>query len=353
MIRLSKALLVAAGTIAPTGIARAQVPPPAGAPTPTPTAGAPTPTPTPPAGAPVPPPPGEPAPPPVDEQAPPPVDEQAPPPVSAPTPPPVAEVALPPPPPEAPPPAGPPPLTLGKGKLLIAGSTVNVNLSSEAVAQPISLAPSVWYGVDDRLTLGLTHDGGSTPWTPRPGLRTVTTFDGIGNPLPETGGFGICVTGDDNGCSGVYDNVGIDGLYSLRQDRLSLAGHAGLDLGSFDPFLLQLRIGALGRYQVNDRISIVFDPRLRFGITERESNKELIDLPIWAWYAVNERVGVYFHTGLSGQLDGFGDSYAIPLQIGGDYQVNEQLTAGLDFAFLRVNDGLGGRGLGLRVAYAL
>jgi hypothetical protein len=61
----------------------------------------------------------------------------------------------------------------------------------------------------------------------------------------------------------------------------------------------------------------------------------------------------YFHTGLGGELADFGGTYAIPLQLGGNYRINAQLTAGLDFAFTRVNDGLGGRVLGLRAAYAL
>ncbi len=211
----------------------------------------------------------------------------------------------------------------------------------------------MWYGVDDKLTVGLTHDFGTTVWTPRPRSRTVTAFDGIGNPLPQTGGPGICITGDDNGCSGVYDNVGVDGLYALQRGRLDLAGHGGLDIGSFDPFLLQFRLGVLGRYTVNEWLSVVFDPRLRFGLTERDSNKELLDLPVWAWYAVDAKLGVYFHTGLSGELSSFGDTYAIPLQIGGSYQLNEQLSVGLDLGFTRVNDSLDERALGLRATYAL
>ena len=256
-------------------------------------------------------------------------------------------------PPPPPPPPEAPPLTLAKGKILIAGSTLNMNLSSGAVGQPVSLAPSVWYGVDDKLTVGLTHDFGTTPWTPRPRFRTVTSFDGIRNPLVETGGPGICITGDDNGCSGIYDNVGVDGLYALDGGPIDLAGHGGLDLGAFDPFLLQLRIGVLGRYTVNEWLSIVFDPRLRLGLTERDSNKELIDLPVWAWYAVDPRLGVYFHTGLSGELTSLGDTYAIPLQIGATYQVDPKLAIGADLAFTRVNDSFDERALGLRAIYAL
>ena len=267
-------------------------------------------------------------------------------------------------PPAAKPPEEPKPaatgvaLTLGKGKILIAGETVNFNLSSDAVAQPISLAPSVWYGVKEKITIGLTHDFGTTPWTPRISLRSFTQ-DVVIPPAPPTtvtvaAGTGICLTGKDNGCPRFYDNVGFDLLYGLKQEKLSVAVHPAIDIGSFDPFFLDLRIGVLGTYTVNDKITIAFDPRLQFGITERDSgNKEAIDLPVWAWYAVDNKISAYLHTGLRGAFESFGDNYSIPLVIGGNYKVNEKLKAGLDFGFLRINDGADARALGLRAVYAL
>jgi hypothetical protein len=253
------------------------------------------------------------------------------------------------------------PLTLFKGKILIAGSTLNFNLSADAVGKPISLAPSVWYGVDDKLTVGLTHDSGTTPWSPRPGIRTITVtvppipgVPGSGGTVTGGKGLGICLTGDENGCSGVYDNVGVDALYSLKDEQLSLAAHPGIDVLSFDPFSLNVRLGVLGRYLVNDKISLVFDPRIGIGITERDAgNKEFLDVPVWAWYAVNPQISAYVHTGFNGFLDGFGDTLAIPLQVGANYMVNAQLTVGLDFGFSSIDEGVDGRVLGLRAVYAL
>lgn len=230
-------------------------------------------------------------------------------------------------------------LTLGKGKILIAGQTLNVNLSSDAVAKPISLAPSIWYGVSDKLTLGLTHDFGTTPWTPGP-----------------TPGLGICLTGAENGCGDAYSNFGVDGLYGLKAGKFSLAAHPALDIGSFDPFLLRLRIGVLGTYAVNDKITIAFDPRIGIGLTERDVNKESLDIPVYGWYGINEKLSAYLATGIGGPLSGFGDSYRIPLGLGGNYKVSDQLTAGLDFWFMNLLGNGGGadaRALSLRVAYAL
>jgi hypothetical protein len=246
------------------------------------------------------------------------------------------------------------PVTIGKGKIVIAGSTVNINLSDGAFGEPVSFAPAVWYGLQEKLTLGLTHDFGTTPWTPRPTFRRVPTQLMPGGPIGTTaGGMGICVTGSDSGCPRPYDNVGLDVLQALKVSKLSIALHPGLDIGSFDPFSLDIRIGMLGHYKVNDKIEIYFDPRLQFGLTERNTNKDGIDLPVWGWYAVNDKIRAYVHTGMNGTFEDFGDSFSIPLQLGGNYQVNEKLSAGLDFAFLKLNDGVDARALGLRALYAL
>jgi hypothetical protein len=248
------------------------------------------------------------------------------------------------------------------GKIVIAGSTANVNLSADAVAKPIFFSPAVYYGVSEKINVGLTHDGGSTPITPRPGLRFISIT--IPNPIDPTmtttvtgaGGSGICISGEENGCSKVYDNVGADVLFSLSEGKNSLAAHGGLDVFSFDPFVLSLRAGVIGSYAANDKIKIVYDPRISIGITERDFNKESIDVPVWAWYAVNEKMGAYLHTGIGGPLDGFGDAFRVPVGLGLNYGVNEKLTVGGDFHFANLL-GKGGdadfRVLGIRAIYAL
>lgn len=250
-----------------------------------------------------------------------------------------------------------PPLTLGAGKLLIAGSTVNINMSADNVGKPISLAPSIYYGVSEKLTLGLTHDNGTTLFTPRPSIG-FTTIDIAGTAVRVPSFGGICLNSEEDGCYvDTYSNVGLDALYSLKYDKFSVAGHGGLDFFKIsDPSILQLRVGVLGRYMASDKIAIVFDPRITIGLTERDSNKEAIDIPLWFWYDVNGKLGVYLHSGIAGPFDGFGDAFTVPVQIGGSFKVNEHLTAGLDFSFVNLlgKDGdADGRVLALRAAYAL
>lgn len=245
------------------------------------------------------------------------------------------------------------PITVvGKGKILIAGSTLNVNMSTDAVAKPISIAPSVWYGVSDKLAVGLTHDGGTTPYSPRP-------FPGLG----------ICLSGEENGCGKVYDNVGVDVLFGIKDEaKMGLAVHGGVIVESFDPMTLSLRAGVLGKYNASDKLSVVFDPAIFIGLTERDGaeiapgvtaggNKEVIDVPVWVWFNVNEKLGAYLHTGINGPLDGFGDAFLIPLGVGATYKVNDKLGVGGDFHFLGIagSDAASAdfRTLGIRAQYAL
>jgi hypothetical protein len=231
-------------------------------------------------------------------------------------------------------------LTNGAGKISIEGSTVNVNMSADAVAKPFSLAPSVRYGVNEKITVGVTHDLGTTKYSPRP--------------VP---GAGICLAGKENGCAKVYDNIGLDVLFGAVQGKTSVAIHGGLEVLSFDPLLLDIRAGALIKFDANEKISVVADPWILVGLTERDAgNKELLNVPVYVWFNANEKISVYGATGIYGPLDGFGDAYGIPLGLGGNFAANEKLTVGADFWFENIA-GKGSsadfRSLALRVGYAL
>ena len=52
------------------------------------------------------------------------------------------------------------PLVLAPGMLELAGNTVRVSLSKDFVGDPISLAPSLFYGINKKLSVGITHDTG-------------------------------------------------------------------------------------------------------------------------------------------------------------------------------------------------
>ena len=242
-----------------------------------------------------------------------------------------------------------PSLTLGTGHVVITGSTLNINLSKDAVAKPVSFAPSVWIGINEQLTVGVTHGGGTTQWTPRPAT-----------------GAGICISSEANGCAKLYDNVGVDALFGVSAGKLTAAVHPGLDALSIDPVVLSLRLGILARYELGEKLALVVDPRIGVGLNKREGvsngmgvtvggNKEYIDVPAWLWLTVSPKLGLYGSIGLQGRLSGFGDSYAIPVGVGATFAVSEKISVGGDFYF---NNLIGkghtadARQLGVRISYA-
>lgn len=248
-----------------------------------------------------------------------------------------------------------PSLTLGKGRLVIAGSTVNINMSADAVGKPISLAPSIWYGITDKLSIGLTHDGGTTGWSPRPGVR-VTTVDILGTIETNVAGAGICVTGKDGNCSKPYDNVGADVLIGLASGKLGAAAHVGVDILSIDEMTIGARLGVLGRFALASKFALVFDPRVQIAATDRDFTGDSVDVPLWVWFDPSPTLGLYLHTGITGPFDGFGDSFNVPVGVGASIRAGAKLTLGADFHFsnlLGKGSSADGRVLGVRLAVTL
>jgi hypothetical protein len=210
------------------------------------------------------------------------------------------------------------PLTLNAGEIRIDGF-IGVNLSSDAVAEPISIAPDVYYGVTDEITVGLVHSF----------KNTVGFYGFVGD--------GLCITGEDNGCAEFYNNVGVDGLYQFMDDDLELAANAGLFLGSFigqfsDPLLMQLKLGVVGRW-TSDDIQVIFSPNLFLAATERDFLSDTLNIPVTVAYSLTPELDVLAQTGFNGALDAIGDTWSIPLSVGASYAIDESLSVGGTFSF--------------------
>ncbi len=209
------------------------------------------------------------------------------------------------------------PLTRAKGMIEIEVD-VFVNMSKDGVAKPIAIAPDIWYGVSDTLTVGLTHN------------------------------LGLCLTGTDSGCGKVYNDVGFAGALSVMRDaKMELAVAGGLDLAVIDPLTLRLNIGADFKYQAG-KITIWSYPRIGIGLNKREGalmipgNTETLSLPVVLGFQATPELNVRLRTGIGGlgigpeagaPLDGFGDGFVIPLGIGALYAVSNKLDVGAEFFF--------------------
>ncbi len=198
--------------------------------------------------------------------------------------------------------------------MLSARVTLAMNLSADLVGKPVSLAPDIYYGVNDRLQIGLVHQG-PMHWQSRPGL-------------------GLCLTGEDNGCASVYDNVGFDALYGLLYgDQLNLSAHAALYLTSFDPATAYVAVGAAGKVHFGDDLALAFDPQLVFALSDRDLNDDGLFLPVELQVQVNVPTSVKLLTGISGSFSAFGDTYQVPLGIGVVRNLTEHIDLGARFSF--------------------
>lgn len=215
------------------------------------------------------------------------------------------------------------PITLRAGGIRIDGDLV-INMSSGGVFKPVHIVPNLYYGVNDKLTVGLAHNAFSDTW---PFI-----------------GRGLCITGSSNGCLNAYNNLSLDALFSfMRQPGLEVAGHGGFDINSLeDPFTMQLRLGAQIKF-ANGPLGIIADPAFTIGLTNRDGNKEGILVPLRVGFQATPELNVGLMTGIAGPVDGFGDFYAIPLGVAGNYALSSQLDLRASFVFpnLAGQDGTG------------
>jgi hypothetical protein len=150
-------------------------------------------------------------------------------------------------------------------------------------------------------------------------------------------GTGLCVTGEDNGCPHVYNNLGFDLMYALLLGEHYLSAHGSFYVLSFaDPAATMLTLGLTGKVSLTRGLALFFDPQLGIGVSGRDEvtgTKEALFVPIELQIQANPAIQLKLFTGISGPLDGFGDAYQIPLGIGGLYNVNTNVDVGLRFSF--------------------
>ena len=235
-------------------------------------------------------------------------------------------------------------VTLPRGMLEVT-MPLSVNLSDGAEAEPITLSPDIWLGARDDLSVGV-----------------VSSFYGSVGFLGFDGaiGTGFCFTGKEDGCiGGFYNNIGVELLYRIPDTLLQwlpdsvgwqFALNGGVQVGSLDdPFAVALKGGIKGMWR-SGPFDVIVHPSIFIGLTERDlGNDESIALPITARHAFGEAIYGLVQTGLAGDLQGFEQTYVIPLSFAGHYVWNDFTVGGvLSIPFLGASDGFGGWGVDSR-----
>ena len=237
-------------------------------------------------------------------------------------------------------PASPTNLTLHAGGVGVEADVVT-NMSKSLVGKPFSIVPNVYYGINDQLMVGIANN---------PGSEVFQTANGAG----------LCLAGSSNGCDKVYNGLSLDSIFSFsRSSTMDIGAHAGLDFLQFSPdMLLSIRLGVKGRTMAGPLI-ITFDPSVNIGATKRDlGNKETLQIPVRLGFLATPQLNLGLSAALVGFLDppvgGFGDSYAIPVGVGGTFSISQALDARAQFTFLNLAGKGGGadfRALSVGIAY--
>jgi hypothetical protein len=207
-----------------------------------------------------------------------------------------------------------------------AEADVAISLTKELVGKPFSIVPNVYYGVTDALSVGLASNPGSE----------VFQSPAAGN--------GLCLAGTSGGCGKIYSNISLDALFSfMRSSTMDLGVHGGLDTSFGDMTLLGVRVGVKSRMLAGPLILTV-DPALLLGVNHRDiGNKEALIIPVRFGFMATPQLNVGLSVALLGLLDppvgGFGDTYQVPVGIGGTFAINNNIAARAQFTF----DNLGGK----------
>lgn len=213
------------------------------------------------------------------------------------------------------------PLTLPAGVFQINGNAT-IDLSKGA-GTAIELSPNVAYGVNDEVELSLTHQG-----------------------------HGSLLFGPEG--TKVYNGFGADVTYWALKAPVGIAPHAGLDVGPFDPkFGFGVNVGSRFWYNFSDRVVLNADPRIGFGVANRAGGaRDYLSVPVALLVQTTDNLGIRVESGIRGSLNGFGDTYSIPLGVAGIYAINHSVDLGARFTFTGLINGadagaFDGRNLGL------
>src|SRR5690606_20012243 len=93
-------------------------------------------------------------------------------------------------------------------------------------------------------------------------------------------------------------------------------------------------------------VAVKVDPTLYVGVVGRDEAfplaglavgpKEYLHLPVELQYQLNFQTMLVLHTGVNGQLDGFGDAYQVPVGLGALFAVNNRIDFGAEFRFMNL-----------------
>lgn len=205
-----------------------------------------------------------------------------------------------------------------------ASLTLQTGLSKGQGAEPLSVAPDLWYGFGDGQQVGLVSS-----------VQAMTGF--WSGALSGYTGSGACLSGTaedgaDAGCGGLFESGGVE---LMGDGHWPVVAVVGMHVFEDDPLRARLKLGVRGRMQVG-AASVGAAPSALIG------NDKLVLVPVEVGYAVADRMRVGLQTGYIRFWPDAGDEWsAIPVAAGVVFLVTPTLVMGASFSFDRVGGFVG------------
>jgi hypothetical protein len=191
---------------------------------------------------------------------------------------------------------------------------VEINLAHNFWAQPLSLAPDVWFGATDALTIGLVHSN-----------HSLDRF------VP---GGSLCLTTDPLYCDSLYRGSGIDARYlAVARGPLQVAPRVRALVRDVEPFKPAITLGALARW-THGRFAMQADPYLQLGLANAEDgNRAAVFVPVQLAMQPTCRWLVSLDTGWNSELHLVRDGWHIPVAAGVRARATSHVDVGATLGF--------------------
>jgi hypothetical protein len=196
------------------------------------------------------------------------------------------------------------------------------NLTQNSIGKPTFLAPAVYYGVDDLISVGVTHS------------------------------LGLCL----RGCTNLnrYNDVAAEAVFLLSGPKsptqFALVG--GLDFSNFNPLIAGLHYGLDGRLVLGP-LALTFKPRVYVGIINRNSGiafagqfsglsygMERVDVPVQLQLQIFSHLALFAQSGFAAPIEsgpvgfpGLFNAYVVPLGAGLLISVTNRFDLGVMAAY--------------------
>jgi hypothetical protein len=192
--------------------------------------------------------------------------------------------------------------------------TIEANMHPSHFAQPLSLAPDLWFGATDRLTLGIVHSG--------PAIDRLQP------------GASFCLVEELPGCDRLWQRGGIDALWIARTGELAVAPRLRFLIRDIDPVKPAVTLGALVTW-THGRFAVTGDPFLQFGLANQaRGNRAAIFLPITLTVVPTCRWAIDLRTGWNSEFAVIDDGgWHIPMWLGARAQATAHVEVGAAIGF--------------------